>query len=46
MSGFVERPHDTFSPECWCQPREVDGVLVHNSADGREAFETGERRPS
>lgn len=32
---------------CWCKPFEnADGVIVHNSMDGREAFETGERRPS
>jgi hypothetical protein len=21
---------------CWCAPRNDDGVIVHNSADGRE----------
>lgn len=26
---------------CWCQPRNDEGVIVHNSADGREI---GERR--
>lgn len=24
---------------CWCNPVDDDGVLVHNSADGREQFE-------
>lgn len=32
---------------CWCRPVENDdGVIVHNSMDGREAFETGERKLS
>jgi hypothetical protein len=39
------REHEE-TPNCWCSP-EVDGMLViHNALDGREAFETGERRPS
>jgi hypothetical protein len=41
------RPHREIS--CWCQPRssmDDDMVIVHNSMDGREAFETGERKPS
>lgn len=25
--------------DCWCVPRDNDGCIVHNSADGREAFE-------
>jgi hypothetical protein len=32
--------------DCWCQPFDDEGVLVHNSADGREFFERGERKPS
>lgn len=35
---------------CWCGPWPVhEGVgvtVVHNSMDGREKFETGERKPS
>lgn len=31
---------------CWCKPRYDEGVIVHNSMDGREHFETGERKPS
>ena len=36
--------------DCWCEPR-LDPVAevptyVHNSADGREAFQRGERKPS
>lgn len=37
------------SAGCWCRPTRDDEspeVLVHHSMDGREAFETGERRPS
>ena len=27
---------------CWCKPREEDdGVLFHNSLDGRESYENG-----
>lgn len=33
--------------DCPCQPWEnADGNIVHNSNDGREKFETGERKPS
>jgi hypothetical protein len=37
------------STDCWCRPQqdaECGDVFVHKSADGREAFETGERKPS
>lgn len=35
------REHED-SIECWCQPDEVeDGVIVHNSLDGREKYENG-----
>lgn len=41
------RDHSTETGRpCWCRPREEDGVIVHNSMDGREKFETGERKPS
>ena len=40
------RDHDTDKP-CWCKAIEDEnGVVVHNSMDGREKFETGERKPS
>lgn len=33
--------------QCWCNPVEDDnGVIVHNSMDGREAFEQGKRKLS
>ena len=35
--------------DCWCKPTstwEVGGwLVVHNAADGREQYETGERKP-
>lgn len=36
------------SLECWCCPEldEEDNLIIHNSADGRELFERGERKPS
>jgi len=34
--------------ECWCLP-DIDPqhpqVLIHNAADGREAYENGTRKP-
>jgi len=35
-------------PTCWCKPTtdEEDFIVIHNSADQREAFERGERKPS
>ena len=42
------REHD-LTITCWCRPthdEEEPNVIVHNSMDGREAFETGERKPS
>ncbi len=37
------------SIKCWCCPEEDEdsvGVWVHNSADGREKYETGELKRS
>lgn len=31
---------------CWCRHTIEDGMMVHHSMDGREAFELGERLPS
>lgn len=37
------RMHDG-AANCWCQPEtNEDGLVVHNSLDGREDFETGRR---
>lgn len=35
-------------PTCWCNPSidSDDYLAIHNSADQREAFERGERKPS
>jgi hypothetical protein len=35
------REHDPDNAACWCQPTYDDGVLMHHSMDGREAYETG-----
>lgn len=31
---------------CWCNPTDDDGILVHHSLDGRELYESGERELS
>lgn len=36
-------------PSCWCMPLQDDedpAVWIHNALDGREDFETGERKLS
>jgi hypothetical protein len=37
--------HNTENRLCWCQPRydEEDNIVVHNSFDERESYETGAR---
>lgn len=43
------REHVTEGAGCWCKPTPDDEepqLLVHHAMDGREAFETGERKPS
>ena len=37
------REHVTDGLTCWCKPTLDDGVIVHNSMDGRELVETGKR---
>lgn len=39
------REHEA-NGSCWCKPTLDEGVWLHHSMDGREAFETGERLPS
>ena len=41
------REHEA-SADCWCRPTpdEEHDIFVHHSLDGREAYETGEKRPS
>lgn len=29
---------------CWCKPTQDGFVIIHNSMDGREDYETGKRR--
>lgn len=38
-------PHVLSHKDCWCHPvkDEEDGLIVHNSADGREYYESGKR---
>ena len=41
------REHEA-SPECWCHPTpdEEHDYYRHHALDGREAYETGERKPN
>jgi len=41
------REHD-LSPKCWCHPTpdEEHDFFQHHALDGREAYETGERKPN
>jgi hypothetical protein len=32
--------------DCWCEPHDDEGVIVHHSLDGRELYENGERKLS
>ena len=34
------REHNTETPECWCNPRIEDDMVIHNALDQRERFET------
>ncbi len=37
-------PHNTDNGAgCWCKPTIDNDVVIHNSLDGRELIETGER---
>lgn len=40
-----EREHYS-DAECNCQPVYSDGCYIHNSYDGREAYELGEKQVS
>lgn len=40
MSDTREHKLCTYSSSCWCDPTYTEeGILVHNSADGRERYE-------
>ena len=32
--------------DCWCGPLDDDDIVIHNSLDGREIYERGERKMS
>ena len=34
------REHEE-SRDCWCHPAYDEGIVIHNSMDGREAHEQG-----
>jgi hypothetical protein len=38
------RGHST--RDCWCPPVDDEGLVIHKSLDGREFYETGERKAS
>ena len=41
------RDHVIDGGPCWCRAEEnIDGSIIHNSLDGRELFETGQRKLS
>ena len=33
------------SADCWCNPEDDGGIIIHNAADSREDYETGKRKP-
>lgn len=37
---------DHVPQDCWCYPTDDDGLIIHNSMDGRELYESGERKLS
>lgn len=43
------KDHVIEGPDCWCHPEPdhiYPNVIVHNSMDGREQYETKERKPN
>lgn len=44
------REHEVNGAPCWCEPEIEDAadetIVIHNSLDQRELFETGKRKPS
>lgn len=39
--------HETDGLDCWCKPDydEWEQLVTHNALDGREAYESGQRKP-
>ncbi len=46
VDDLREHVIEGYGEGCWCGARVEDGLVIHNSLDGREQFETGERKPS
>jgi hypothetical protein len=46
-AGDTREHSFTEDPPCWCDPYydEASGYHIHHSADGREAYEEGWRKP-
>jgi hypothetical protein len=45
LGDLREHQVDTDVADCWCCPEEDEGLILHHSADGREAYERSERTP-
>ena len=45
IDDLREHSMDSDKP-CWCKPRTEEGVIIHNSMDRRELYETGELKLS
>lgn len=42
---LYDEQYHNFGLDCWCNPQvSNEGILVHNSFDGREAYEQGIRK--
>jgi hypothetical protein len=46
VTPIADHRNHQLSAECWCHPFDDEGVYVHNSLDGREFYERGERKAS
>jgi hypothetical protein len=38
------KAHLCIGLHCWCSPDQEENVVIHHAADGREAYETGQRQ--
>jgi hypothetical protein len=32
-----DKKHDTFSPKCWCQPKVIGNMVIHNKKPPKTA---------
>ena len=46
LNDLREHVIEGYGENCWCNIRVEDGIVIHTSMDGREKFETGERKVS